>query len=392
MRILMISGRTGKPDNAVSTVIYNVALELRGRGHQITTKFMDDLLPKPQWPLRLQTVEFARRVASYVHEVAVNFDLVNVHGPFGFIYGPMNKLRKTRRPAYVITLHELEERRLYAMKMETKKGRAKFRGKNRAWHRFCQMLSYQWSFKTADQCIVTNRETKIFLERHYLLQPNRVWLTRNGVSDEFFQERSFSQTIAPKLLFVGEWIQEKGIFYLAEAFATILSRIPDAQLTVAGFSMAEDAVRREFSGSAQRSLTIRSLMDPSQLPRLYSEHDIFVFPSLVEGLPLTLLQAMASGMPVVTTETSGMVDVVENLYDGLLIPPGNAGAVSAAILQLNDDYGLRQKLGTAAREKMRRFTWKQAALTYEEVFDRAIGELAAQDGGDMAIMQRSRLH
>jgi glycosyltransferase involved in cell wall biosynthesis len=96
-------------------------------------------------------------------------------------------------------------------------------------------------------------------------------------------------------------------------------------------------------------------------------HDIFVFPSLVEGMPLTLLEAMATGMPVVTTNTSGMADVVEDGVDGLLVPGADAESLRAAIERLCGCVKLRKELGRAGREKMRRYTWTRVTKELERI-------------------------
>jgi len=88
----------------------------------------------------------------------------------------------------------------------------------------------------------------------------------------------------------------------------------------------------------------------------------------MEGLPSVLLEAMAAGMPVVTTETCGMPDVVENEFNGLLIPPADADAIEGALLRLAGSAELREKLGKAAQETMRRYTWERAALQLEALY------------------------
>ena len=73
-------------------------------------------------------------------------------------------------------------------------------------------------------------------------------------------------------------------------------------------------------------------------------------------------------MPVITTETCGMPDVVEHEFNGLLIPPGNAAAIEGAIERLARSSELRRKLGETARETMRRYTWERAGTQLEALF------------------------
>ncbi len=107
-------------------------------------------------------------------------------------------------------------------------------------------------------------------------------------------------------------------------------------------------------------------MVPSgEMPALFAKNDIFVFPSIMEGTPLALQEAMASGMAVVTTETCGMIDLVEHEFNGLMVPPANSAALEDAIWRLSQDPGLRARLGHAAQATMRRFTWSRTVRGVE---------------------------
>jgi glycosyltransferase involved in cell wall biosynthesis len=203
--------------------------------------------------------------------------------------------------------------------------------------------------------------------------PDRVWLVPNGVGPEFFHVRRFSPGIATKLLFVGTWIDHKGIYYLAEAFDKVLQAMPEVRLTVAGCIEPEERVRRCFASASQAALEVWPFVARAEISSMYAEHEIFVLPSLMEGMPLVLLEAMASGMPVITTESSGMTDVVEHSHDGLFVIPGDADSLAMAIIRLCRDPELRLRLGDAAQEKMKRYTWNQAACRAEAVFYRALG-------------------
>jgi glycosyltransferase involved in cell wall biosynthesis len=375
MRILMIAGVEGKAEAGAAGVVFNLTRELRGLGHTVKPMFFEDLLVKRAWPNRFRTVELASQIAKYVRKVAAEYDVVNIHAPFGFLYGASRRMRGPHvGPPYIMTMHGLEERRNYSMGLEAKKGRADyFRWKNRVWQHLYHMRTYRWSFSTANQCIVLNREAKLFLELKYNLPPDRVWFIPNGVGAEFFQRRSFPDGTATKLLFVGAWIDHKGSYYLPAAFEKVLTAIPDARLTIAGCQETEERVRRFFPDSVQRSLDVKRFVPRAEMPKLYAEHEIFVLPSLVEGMPLVLLEAMASGMPVVSTESSGMTDIVEDSHDGLFAIPGDVNSLSSAIVKLCMDSSLRQRLGSAAREKMERHTWLRMAQRHEAVFQRALG-------------------
>ena len=371
----MIAGVAGNAEAGVAGIVYNVTEQLRKLGHSVKPLFFDDLLPKTRWPRRFRTVEFAVAITEYVSRVKSDFDVINIHAPFGFWYGFQRRRRGLHAgPPYIMTMHGLEERRNYAMGREAKKGRADyFRWQNRLWQHFYHMPTYRWSFRTADQCIVTNREALLFLQLHYKLPPDRVWFIPNGVGPEFFHQRSSIENFPPRFLFVGTWIDHKGIYPLAESFARLSALIPGVRLTIAGCTETEQGVRRHFSHLVQSSLAVRPFVSRDDMPALYASHDIFVLPSLVEGMPLVLLEAMASGLAVVTTESSGMTDLVEDGHDGLLTIPGDATSLLMAMTKLCEDPQLRRQMGNAAQEKMRRFSWTRFAKRHEAVFNRAAG-------------------
>src|ERR1700732_2594766 len=149
------------------------------------------------------------------------------------------------------------------------------------------------------------------------LPPDRVWFIANGVGQEFFHRRAWSETREPKLLFVGTWIDHKGLYALAETLEQLLVLAPRVQLTLAGCAETDERVRRYFSPTAQRSINVRPFISGAEMPEVYAKHDIFVLPSLVEGMPsVFLLEAMASGLAVVTTKSTGMTDLVEDGHDG----------------------------------------------------------------------------
>ena len=94
----------------------------------------------------------------------------------------------------------------------------------------------------------------------------------------------------------------------------------------------------------------------------FAEADLFLLPSLFEGTPLTLIQAMMSGLPVITTATCGMKDVVADQQNGVLVPIRSPQALVTAIDALLANQSLRARLGRAARAEARaRYTWHRSA-------------------------------
>ena len=374
MNILIAIGVLRAREAGAAGVVFNHAEQLEKLGHQVDSWFFDDVLPSPRWPTRFRDLEFAVAVSSRLRRQPQQYDVVNLHAPWGCVYGLSRKwFPSVELPPYVFTMQGSEERFARAMKLEHRKGRASnFAWKNRVWHRLYHQTMYDFSISTADFGAVANREGWILSELKYGHPPGRISYVPNGVSENFFQPRTFANVPANRLLYVGTWLDRKGIHYLSDAFTALAARSPEIQLTVAGCILAEEQVKAYFPIAIRNRISVLPFLSRDAMPALYAAHDIFVFPSLVEGMPLTLLEAMAGAMPVVTANTCGMSDLIDNETNGLLVPAADAVALGNVIDRLRNSPELRRALGLRAQESARRYTWDLIARQLEQVFQLAV--------------------
>jgi len=377
VKILIAIGVPRQKEAGAAGVVLNHARELAKRGHEVDCWFLDDVLAKPARPKRFEALIFAVSLAKRVLRDRTKYDVVNIHAPWGCAYGVVRKFfRPTGAPPYVFTMQGSEEQFVQAMREENRKGRASnFGWKNRAWHRVYHQTMYNYSIETADSGAVANREGQIGAERKRSPGSARISFVPNGTEERFFTAREYPEKSSLRLLYVGTWLDRKGVFYLAEGFRLLLNRVPGVFLTIAGCIASEEAVKALFAPEVRDRVSAIPFVARAEMPGLYAKNDIFVFPSLVEGMPLTLLEAMATAMPVVTTNVCGMADVVENGVNGVLIPPADANALAEAIERLCNSAELRKRLGRQAQETMRQYTWEQAAQKLEGVL-----VLAARSG------------
>jgi len=259
------------------------------------------------------------------------------------------------------------------MSREARKGRAwNFALKNRLWHRFYTFPRFRWSIRTADGAHACCRDTWNVLQLKYGLDAETTAYIPHGVASRFFISRTYDSKRPLKLLYAGTWLDQRGIFYLREALPRLISKLPGFTMTFAGCGCPPEQVREFFGPELSQAIEIVPVVPSQEMQELFSTHDIFLFPSLLEGLPCVLLEAMASGMPVVTTETCGMPDIIEDGFTGLLIPPADAPAIERAVLKLAGSQELRRNLGGAAQQSMKRYTWERSAALLESLFFRVI--------------------
>lgn len=150
--------------------------------------------------------------------------------------------------------------------------------------------------------------------------------------------------------FVGRLTRDKGIPELIEAFDTILEQQPGAHLLLVGwFDVSEDALAEEWRTRITYHSRIHCTGFVADTVPYYRAMDVMVLPTWREGFPNAVLEAAATGIPVITTECTGSRDSVVPEVTGLLIPPGYPEAISEAVLKLLGDPERRRRMGEAAR-------------------------------------------
>lgn len=155
---------------------------------------------------------------------------------------------------------------------------------------------------------------------------------------------------APVVGFVGRLTRDKGVPELVKAFDLILRVLPKAQLLLVGwFDAAEDALGEELRARIKGHKQIHLTGFVKDTAPYYRAMDVMVLPTWREGFPNVVLEAAATGIPVVTTISTGSRDSVVPEVTGLLIPPGYPGAISEAVLGLLRNADRRRQMGIAAR-------------------------------------------
>lgn len=177
---------------------------------------------------------------------------------------------------------------------------------------------------------------------------------------------------------VGNLDPVKGHAYLIDAAAPVCRAYPTAMFVIAGHGQLHDDLARQAAdlGLADR---VHLLGFREDVPALLQAIDVFALPSLSEGLPLAVIEAMAAGRPVVATAVGGTCEVLRDDDTGLLVPPGDPAALAAGIGRLLAQADTRTRLtANAARQVAREFDMATTMKRYLELYDRLTG---AAEGG-----------
>jgi glycosyltransferase involved in cell wall biosynthesis len=187
--------------------------------------------------------------------------------------------------------------------------------------------------------------------RHYGLPRERIPVIHAGIDTRLFATRDVRKAERPTILFVGSIVRNKGVDFLVDAACRLAAEIPDLRVRLIGRGEPELIEQlRARAAPLPDLLEFPGYIANEELATELSRAHVFAAPSVYEGGPgFVYLEAMACGLPVVGCAGSGAGEVVTDGETGLLVPPGDAGALTNVLRRLLTDSTLRDKLGARAR-------------------------------------------
>jgi glycosyltransferase involved in cell wall biosynthesis len=174
--------------------------------------------------------------------------------------------------------------------------------------------------------------------------------------------------LAPRLLSTRNLEPYYRVDVTLEAFGLVRERYPEATLTIAGTGSLESALRRRARQLGVRGLRFVGRVEPDALPRLCDAADIFVNSSVVDNQPVSVLEAFAAGLPVVSTPTGDLANLVRDRETGLVVPMLDADAAAKAVLTLLERPDMARTLARRGREEVERFTWPRVRERWAEMY------------------------
>lgn len=243
-----------------------------------------------------------------------------------------------------------------------------------------QAANTRWPYTTAPAAVGCAE----FVRQHLIaggMSPDRVYAIPNGIEPEPYlddEDRDQARSdlgLTPSDLAVGtlaHFTPRKAHSDLLDAAAIVTRSVPELVLLWAGEGPLETKLRQQAArlGLADR---VRFLGYRTDAPRLHRAFDIFALPSLLEGLPLAVLEAMASARPCVVTAVSGNPELVDDGVTGCLVPPRDPEAMAQALIRLATNDEARRTMGLAGRKRiMEMFTLDGLMQRLCEVLEREI--------------------
>ena len=309
---------------------------------------------------------FGKRVNIYLDKTSTDYDLI--HDNQSLCYELINIQKEI---PLVTTIHHpiTRDRRLALEAAATWKERLSI---NR-WPSFLRMQK-----KVAPQLnriVCPSNQSKADVIEELKVNEENVDVVLNGIDlDSFNRDERVEKKPYRIITTASADVPLKGLKFLIEAMTEIIEEIPEAHLMVLGRAKKEGDIAKQISRlNLEEKISFRSGLSQSEVVSLYASSHICVIPSLYEGFGFGAGEAMACGLPLISTQTGGLKEVIGQ--DAVIIEARSSKAIVKAVKDLFSNKEKQLALSRAGRKRMENeFNWMKAAEAYEEIYSKTIKE------------------
>ena len=309
---------------------------------------------------------FGKRVNIYLDKTSTDYDLI--HDNQSLCYELIDIQKEI---PLVTTIHHpiTRDRRLALEAAATWKERLSI---NR-WHSFLRMQK-----KVAPQLnriVCPSNQSKADVIEELKVNEENVDVVLNGIDlDSFNRDERVEKKPYRIITTASADVPLKGLKFLIEAMTEIIEEIPEAHLMVLGRAKKEGDIAKQISRlNLEEKISFRSGLSQSEVVSLYASSHICVIPSLYEGFGFGAGEAMACGLPLISTQSGGLKEVIGQ--DAVIIEARSSKAIVKAVKDLFSNKEKQLALSRAGRKRMENeFNWMKAAEAYEEIYSKTIKE------------------
>ncbi|MCS7367306.1 MAG: glycosyltransferase family 4 protein [archaeon YNP-WB-062] len=234
--------------------------------------------------------------------------------------------------------------------------------------------------------IISPSQYYIYDSRFLSKYQDKIIVIPNGINIESFEVPYPKEECRRKLglginkniiLFVGNLIRYKGPDILVRALSIVVKEIPNTELIFVGSgNMRNELEELSKKLGTEKYVKFAGFVEEYLKPLYYKAADVFCLPSIMstEVFPLVLLEAAASGLPIVVSDLNTFKCIIKDGYNGLFTKRGDAKSLASAIIYLLENEDVRRRMGENARKNVENYSWNKITEEYEEVYERVLNE------------------
>ncbi len=380
MKVLQLTQRFPPAIGGVENHVFNLASELTKKGVDVEVFTSDSARDIPFERLEDDNLRFpfkvrrfhAFKIANLPHGLGVvapsmlfgslshHGDLVHAHSYGYFTTYAGAFVRRVRKFPLVITTHSDA-------------------GRPHLQKRLFDAITPLLTLRQAQRVIAITKSEAMYL-RSLGVQSQRITIIPNGINLADFEGKSkrIPKRESANILYVGRvYPEQKGLETLIRSIYLIShSKRPIVNIVGEDWGGSAGILNLANKLKVQDRVKLLGRLDSDGLVQAYNSADLFVMPSLFEPFGIVLLEAMASGLPIVASRVGGIPEVVEEGKTAMLVPPGNPEELRIAIEALLSNDRLRRAMGHAGRERAALFSWSRIIPRILRVYEEAIAEIA----------------
>jgi len=256
------------------------------------------------------------------------------------------------------------------------------------------LVSFNWFLRffeegmihRARKIIAVSHFTKWELTKYYKIPAHKIQVIHNGVDIKKFQPAVDKRKVKVAMglnpddlaiVSVGRLYARKGLFTLIESMPDIIKKFPKAKFIISGKGQSDEM--HKLNAHAERlgvrgNIVFTGYTPDRELPKLYQAADVFAFSTFYEHHPFAVLEALATGLPVVTTTVGGIPETIQSSRNGFLVEPFNAKAFSEKIVYLLEHPLEALEMGAKARQTIvEQLDWRIVVKDAMKVYEEALG-------------------
>ncbi|GGG76467.1 glycosyltransferase family 4 protein [Paenibacillus radicis (ex Gao et al. 2016)] len=339
-------------------VTFQLYKQYQRLGHNAVMFSFDDL---PSYiPGKWKAVLFPYYLYLRIKQLAKKgeLDVVDASSGDAWVWSLLRS--RKRSPALVSRSHGLEHTMHENMLEEQRRGNLKLSWKYPLYHGGLRLQEVAISFRRADGALFLNHRDFEYAVSRLRVRSPLARVVRNGLPDEFLHlPIDFNLGPEIRIAQIGSYIPRKGIHYTAQALDGILRQFPHVKISFIGTGCSRETVLQDYDEQLHDQIDVVPAYSHEELPKLLVNHHIKLFPTLSEGFPLSLLEAMACGLAPISSFTTGSFLI--DGRDALIIPFRDAAAIQKKLSQLIEDTDFLQSIRKKAYETAQQHEWNRIA-------------------------------